>query len=34
MEGGLRMEKQSTLPLYQLFIHPKDLRELKRYLGR
>ncbi|MCR4366912.1 hypothetical protein NT852_13940, partial [Bacillus amyloliquefaciens] len=24
------MKDQSTLPLYQLFIHPKDLMELKK----
>lgn len=24
------MKNQSNLPLYQLFIHPKDLRELKK----
>lgn len=24
------MKNQSNLPLYQLFVHPKDLRELKK----
>lgn len=29
------MKNQSNLPLYQLFVHPKDLRELKKgYMGR